>query len=242
MCSRASSRHISSAPSFRGRGKAVEDARGREFKSSVEDTPAGGTSSLEELEDVDVKYELERERKPGEKNELERIIEDAIKIAMNELVPIGFKESNWRRLSPEERFYLKGLDLEYKGEYRSGVYQEMARGFGLREYRYMLNTSKANQTRLYTPIEYKNRDLGTEGFSNSLVRNILFAIRETNTSENPEEGRKWLHTELPDYWEKREFILDIFRYIDSRCHYLEYWKSDVIALELLIGKIENDRV
>ncbi len=103
------------------------------------------------IEDVDVSYELERERKPGEKSELEQIIEDAIKIAMNELVPAGFRENNWRRLSPEERFYLKGLDLEYKGEYRSGVYQEMARGFGLREYKYMLNTSKANQTRLYTP-------------------------------------------------------------------------------------------
>lgn len=194
------------------------------------------------IEDVDVKYELERERKAGEKSELELIIEDAIKIAMNELVPTGFKESNWRRLSPEERFYLKGLDLEYKGEYRNGVYQEMARGFGLRDYKYMLNTSKANQTRLYTPFEYRNRDLGTEGFSNSLIRNILFAIRETQISEDPEDGRKWLYTELKDYWERRELILDIFRYIDSRCHFLEHWKSDIAALELLIGRIENDRV
>lgn len=194
------------------------------------------------IEDVDVKYELERERITGEKSELERIIEDAIKIAMNELVPTGFKENNWRRLSPEERFYLKGLDLEYKGEYRNGVYQEMARGFGLRDYKYMLNTSKVNQARLYTPFEYKNRDLGTEGFSNSLVRNILFAIRETQISEDPEDGRKWLYTELQDYWERRELILDIFRYIDSRCHFQEHWKSDIAALELLIGRIENDRV
>ena len=194
------------------------------------------------IEDIDVKYELERERKAGEKSELERIIEDAIKIAMNELVPTGFKENNWRRLSPEERFYLKGLDLEYKEEYRNGVYQEMARGFGLRDYKYMLNTSKANQTRLLTPFEYKNRDLGTEGFSNSLLRNILFAIRETQISEDPEDGRKWLYTELTDYWDRRELILDIFRYIDSRCHFLEHWKLDITALELLIGRIENDRV
>ena len=118
----------------------------------------------------------------------------------------------------------------------------MARGFGLRDYKYMLNTSKANQTRLYTPYEYKNRDLGTIGFSNYLVRNILFAIRETQISEDPEDGRKWLYSEMQDYWERRELILDIFRYIDSRCHFLEHWKSDITALELLIGRIENDRV
>ncbi|MCX6251133.1 MAG: DUF1156 domain-containing protein [Bacteroidetes bacterium] len=194
------------------------------------------------IEDMDVKYELERERNPSEKSELERIIEDAIRIAMNELVPTGFRENNWRRLSPEERFYLKGLDLEYKSEYRNGVYQEMARGFGLHDYRYMLNTNKANQTRLYTSIEFKNRDLGTEGFSNSLVRNILFAIHETSINEDPMTGRNWLHTELADYWERRELILDIFRYIDSRCHYLEHWKGDITALDLLKGRIENDRV
>jgi hypothetical protein len=195
------------------------------------------------IEDVDVAWELERERQPGEKSELQQIIENAVKIAMNELVPSGFSAQHWRRLSPGERFYLKGLDLEYKGEYRNGVYQEMARGFGVRDYRPMLNTVKANQTRLITPTEYGSRDLGNEGFSGSLVRNILFAIRETRANDDPQAGRNWLFTELKDfYWEQRELMVAIFRYIDSRCRYLEQWKEDIAALALLSGRIENDHI
>lgn len=195
------------------------------------------------IDDVDVAWELERERQPGEKSELQQVIENAVKIAMNELVPSGFSAQHWRRLSPGERFYLKGLDLEYKGEYRNGVYQEMARGFGLRDYRPMLNTAKANQTRLITPAEYGSRDLGNEGFSGSLVRNILFAIRETRVNDDPQAGRNWLFTELNDlYWDQRELMVAIFRYIDSRCRYLEHWKEDVAALALLSGRIENDHI
>lgn len=195
------------------------------------------------IEDVDVAWELERERRPGVKSELQQIIENAVKIAMNELVPAGFSSQHWRRLSPDERFYLKGLDLEYKGEYRNGVYQEMARGFGVREYRSMLNTAKANQTRLFTPFEYGTKDLSGDGFGNSLVRNILFAVRETMVNDDPQAGRNWLFTELNDfYWEKRELMMALFRYIDSRCHFLEQWKEDIAALTLLAGRIENDHI
>src|SRR2546422_10523496 len=34
----------------------------------------------------------------------------------------------------EERFYVKGLDIESHGELRAGAYQELARGFGVKEY------------------------------------------------------------------------------------------------------------
>ena len=43
------------------------------------------------IEDIDVAYELARERKRGEVSPIERIIEDAVKTASNYLVPDGHR-------------------------------------------------------------------------------------------------------------------------------------------------------
>lgn len=194
------------------------------------------------IEDIDVNYELSRQRKKGEENEVEKIIQSAVRVAMDYLVPGGFDEHQWRKLHPEERFYLKGLEVEKHGEYRNGVYQEMARGFGLREYKHVLNSGKANMTRLRTPIEFKNRELGTEGFGGTLTRNILFAIYETKKTEDPRMGRNWLHNELRDYWGNRQLILHILKYMERNSEPIPHWADDVDALKLLQGFVANDSV
>lgn len=194
------------------------------------------------IEDINVTYELSRERKKGEENEIQKIIESAVKVAMDYLVPGKFDEHYWRKLDPEERFFLKGLEVEKHGEYRSGVYQEMARGFGLREYKQLLNSSQANLTRLKTAIEFKNRELGSEGFGSSLSRNILFAIYETHKTEEPQMGRNWLLNELPDYWGNRQLILHILNYIEFNAEPIPHWEKDIKALKLLKGFLENDSI
>ncbi len=60
------------------------------------------------IEDIDVAYELARERKRGEVSPIESIIEDAVKTASNYLVPEGIEPQRWKRLSPEEKRYLTG--------------------------------------------------------------------------------------------------------------------------------------
>jgi adenine-specific DNA methylase len=191
------------------------------------------------LDVVDVDYELNKERQSGEDNEIVKIIESAVRVAMDVLVPNGFSEANWRKLSPIERFYLKGLEVEQGGEYRSGVYTEMARGYGLREYRHLLKV-KANETRLITPLEYKIKDLGGEDFGGSLTRQILFAIHETHKAESPVEGRNWLYHEWPDYWSSRSLMLTILKYLILKTKDIKHWAKDVEAAELLKGYLEND--
>jgi len=66
----------------------------------------------------------------------------------------------WLQLVPEERLYLKGLEVESHGEFRSGVYQEFARGFGVRDYRFMLGTGKANETRHENPCLMVSSNVG----------------------------------------------------------------------------------
>ncbi len=196
-----------------------------------------------QIEDIDIERELSRARGKGERNPLEGVIENAVKIACDYLVPAGIDSWVWKQLMPEERFYLKGLELESHGEYRTGAYQELARGFGIREYKNLQQSGKANETRLKTALEFKDRDVGGEGFSSSLVRSILFAIRQTRQEEDTAAGKVWLR-EYPGYWEKRKEIVELLRYFASlgMNDAMEQWQEDSKAAKMLSVVVEQDHV
>ncbi|WP_199317070.1 anti-phage-associated DUF1156 domain-containing protein [Chroococcidiopsis sp. FACHB-1243] len=75
-----------------------------------------------EIEGMDIKHELFRERGKGEKSEFEKVIDRAVEIACNHLVPEEFSEFHWKSLTADERLYLKGVELEKHGEFRNGAY------------------------------------------------------------------------------------------------------------------------
>ncbi|MDG4596167.1 MAG: DUF1156 domain-containing protein [Candidatus Contendobacter sp.] len=192
------------------------------------------------IEDIDVAYELSRERKRGEASPIARIIENAVKTASNFLVPSGLEAQLWKRLSPEEKLYLKCLEVESHGDYRSGVFQEFARGFGVRDYTFMLQSGKANQTRLKTATEFKRRDWGTEGFGSSLLRHALFAVYQTADQDNTKVGLTYLKTELRDYWAQRENLVGMLGFLAKLP--IPHWTKDAEAARLLAGAVENDHV
>ena len=192
------------------------------------------------IEDIDVSHELSRERRRDESNPIENIIENAVRTASNFLVPADLPNHLWRQLAPEEKLYVKGLDVERHGDFRSGVYQEFARGFGVRDYRYLLHTSKANRTRLKTASEFGRRDLGDSAFGRSLVRHALYAVWQAAESGEVADSLTWLRAELPDYWPQREALGAVLRYlaaIDS-----DHWREDADAARLAAGAVENDHV
>jgi hypothetical protein len=194
------------------------------------------------IEDIDVAHELAKTRKRGEPSPIERIIADAVKVAHDYLVPQGFDAFVWKTLTPEERFYVKGLNIESHGELRVGAYQELARGFGVKEYQPLLASGKANQTRLKTASEFGARLLGNGGFSLSLVRHALFAMREVVRTGEVKTGKNWLRTEVQDYWPQRKNLLEILRYLSTMGLKLPHWQVDAKAAQLLAGAVENESV
>ena len=192
------------------------------------------------IEDIDIRRQLARERTAGEENPIEAIIADAVRTASNFLVPSGLSDHLWRRLDPEEKLYLKGLEVEGHDDYRSGVYQEFARGFGVRDYRFMLRTGKANETRLKTASEFQRSDLSGSPFSTSLVRHALYAIWRATEIGEVTESLNWLRTELPDYWPQREALIDVLRYL-ARIE-IDHWHQDAAAARVVAGAVENDHV
>ena len=200
-------------------------------------------TQYQNIEDIDITYELSKPRKKGsDKSEIEKIIDQAVVIACDYLVPKGFDTFVWKSLTPEERFYLKGLDIESHGEYRTGAYQELARGFGVKDYKPFLESGKANQTRLKTATEFTTKNLGDVGFSASLVRNALFAIRETVRTESTQQGKSWLRAEVRDYWNQRKNAIEILRYLATMGFKMNHWSVDAKAAEILAGALENDSV
>jgi putative DNA methylase len=195
-----------------------------------------------EIEGMDIKHELFRERGKGEKSEFEKVIDRAVEIACNHLVPEDFAEFHWKSLTADERLYLKGVELEKHGELRNGAYQELAKGFGVRDYNFLYAKTKSNEARFKTASEFKRTNLKSDGFDRTLVRHLLFAIHETVSKETVQEGLNYLKVEVPNYWSDRKRSLEILRYLSRLEHipHLPHWKKDAEAARVLAGAVEND--
>ncbi len=196
---------------------------------------------------IDVERELRRTRAKGETAPVAALIERAVRIASDELIPAGLEATVWRKLGPEERLYLKGIAVEARGDSREGVYQELARGYGANDYRQMLASRTANKARLKTPSELAARDLRPplQGeFAGSLLRYVLYAVYTVakDPEQGPQAARAYLRQELPDYWSARATIVGMLRYLRATPAALPHWTADVKAAQLLLGGIENDAV
>ena len=108
--------------------------------------------TAKKIEEIDVGYELSKIRKKGEKSPVEDLIERAVKIACDHLVPKGIDTHLWKSLTALERLYIKGLELESHGEYRTGVYQELARASALKNISLCSPRTKANQDTCSKPL------------------------------------------------------------------------------------------
>lgn len=192
------------------------------------------------IEGMDIERELSRPRTSAETNPIASLIEQAVKIAADHLIPKGFDSFVWKTLTAEERLYLKGLELEAHGEYRNGAYQELARGFGVREYTYLYASGTANETRFMNATEFGRKELGKSAFGNSLVRNALFAVREACAAEETSIGRNWLRNEMPDYWSQRKALVEVLRYFERMGHSSDAWSEDAEAAGLVAGAVAND--
>ncbi|WP_020565135.1 anti-phage-associated DUF1156 domain-containing protein [Methylosarcina fibrata] len=193
------------------------------------------------IEGINIENELFRERQKNQKSAFEKLIDQAVEIACNYLIPKSFDEFQWKGLSASERLYLKGLELEKHGELRAGAYQELAKGFGVREYAFMFAKTKANEVRFKTGTEFKRANLGGDNFAGSLMRHVLFALHETVTKENAREGVNYLRTEISDFWGNRKKIIEILRYLNRLAHidHMPHWEVDAEAAQTLAGAIEN---
>lgn len=202
-------------------------------------------TSYKMIEDIDVQYELTKQRKSGELSPIAQIIESAKKNAYDQLIPKDFESFIWKTLTAEERLYIKGLELEKQNIYQLSAYQELARGFGVNEYKGFMENTKANTARFKTACEWVNRNINDKaGFGVSLLRNVFMSIYLAEKEDNVQVGKNWLRNEVEDYWNKRDKICEILKYIATFEHIgnMEHWNSGAAIANILKELVENDGI
>jgi hypothetical protein len=215
----------------------------------------------------DVEHEVFAVRSRNEKSDFQIVIERALGIACDYLVPRGLDHS-WRDLSLAERYYLRALDIESRGERRKGMYEELARGFGVTDIRPLLKSDKANGARMHTSSGFaatllaqadgavadtnalptrrgRASSAAVHPFATSPLRHLLFAIRETAANDNsPEPGRQYLRDTFGQgYWNKREQFISLLEWLAQlgNAAGMEEWHADSAAARILAGRLRNDQ-
>ena len=218
------------------------------------------------LDGKDVEHEVFAVRAKNVKSDFQIVIERALGIACDTLVPRGLDHS-WRDLSLVERYFLRALDIESRGERRQGMYEELARGFGVTDIKPLLKNDKANGARMHTPTGLAGGLLGpingvqsgsdslpprrgragagvTHPFAASPLRHLMFAIHETSTADNsPEPGRQYLRdTYGQGYWTQRERFIGLLEWLSQLGNTagMEEWLEDSEAARILAGRLRND--
>ena len=218
------------------------------------------------IDGKDVEHEVFAVRDKSEKSDFETVIERALGIACDTLVPRGLDDS-WRELSLVDRYYLRAIDIESRGERRKGMYEELARGFGVTDIRPLLKSDKANGARMFTPsglaasllapikgvgsdaeILPARRGRASTGaphpFAASLLRHLMFSIRETTAADNsPEPGRQYLRDTFGQgYWGKREGFIALLEWLAAlgNAEGMNEWIADSEAARILAGRLRND--
>lgn len=220
------------------------------------------------LDGRDVEHEVFAVRGKNEKSDFQAVIERALVIACDTLIPRGL-EASWRDLKLAERYYLRALDIESRGERRQGMYEELARGFGVTDIKPLLKSDKANGARMHTASGFgaaglaplsgtgdasasatlpPRRGRAASGaphpFAAAPLRHLLFAVRETVVADdNPEPGRQYLRDTFGQgYWAQRERFVGLLEWLAALGNAvgMEEWAADSQAARMLAGRLRND--
>ena len=133
-----------------------------------------------------------------------------------------------RKVTPSQGPVLMVVRTQTSGEF--------ARGFGVRDCENLLQTGKANQTRLTTATEFARAD--SDG---TLIRHPLYATRRATATGGLTESLTGLRTELPNYHGPVcESAAAVLRYLATMD--MQHWREDAGAAKLVAGAVENDHV
>lgn len=120
------------------------------------------------------------------------------------------------------------------------AYDEFARAFGLDDHPRLLASGEANDARLKWAADFRGRELGEGDFGTTIVRHILFGIYTVMSEESARKAVIYLQQEVPDYWRRRQMIVEIARFLAARK--IVGKETECAAAEVLAGAVAVDRI
>jgi putative DNA methylase len=191
------------------------------------------------IEGFDMASDMARVRRRSEHTPLGEFIRGTVEDASGLLIPKDIDKTTWRKITKEERFYIKGLELQRHGVASVGAYQELARGLGVKDYSGFLENSRANEARLMTPTEWKLKNVEN---SFGLLRKVFAAIFIGHREDDPNKGRFYLKSKVEDYADQYHVLLSLCTYLAGLQSELAEtgWKNDAVQAGRLLNSLKAD--
>jgi len=191
------------------------------------------------IDGQDMAAEALRPRQSDSRDMVKEIIDFAVQVANEHLVPEGIAARLWERLSGPERFYLRMLDIEAGGAKKLDNYQNFAKAFRYGDYIAVMASTKANDARLKTALELKRAEFESE-FGKSSLRAVLFALYELQREVDIDEAISHLRDLVPGYLSRRDDLLALASAIAAKREVKA--PAEAQAARILFSRIKNERL
>jgi adenine-specific DNA methylase len=193
------------------------------------------------IDSIDMTKEALRPRTKGERGVVGEIIEFAVQVANDHLVPEGLEPSLWETLNGPERFYMRMLDVETTAARKLDTYQNFAKAFRLGKdwQRDLLGSQKPNAARLRAAAEFK-KTVFEGDFGTSKTRSILYAIFEIQSDVDGELVLAHLRDLIPNYLTEREALIEIAAYIARKREGVD--NGEASAARVVHGLMRHERL
>jgi hypothetical protein len=191
------------------------------------------------IDGQDMAVEALRPRQPGGSDTVKEIIDFAVQVANEYLVPEGLAASLWERLSGPERFYLRMLDIEAGGAKKLDNYQNFAKAFRYGDYTSVMGSTRPNDARLKTALELKRAEFESE-FGKGPLRAVLFALYELQRDIDIDEVISHLRDLVPGYLTRREDLMALASAIAAKRELKA--PTEAQAARILFSRIKNERL
>jgi len=182
-----------------------------------------------------------RPRQKGSTTMVDDLIEFAVGVANNCLVPTGLTKPVWDRLRPVERFYLKLLELECRGFKTLDNYQNFAKAFKVGDFKPLMESQKANSARLKSSVEFGRAEMSGESeLANTLLRGVLYALMELQKDVDGDEVLQHLSFNVEEYFSKRPMLVELCGFLAKQLTGLR--EDEASAARVLHDLIQNQRL
>ena len=193
------------------------------------------------IDGKDMAAEAQRPRIKGHTTLVDELIEYAVGVANQALVPSGIEKSIWDKLQPAERFYLKMLDLEAKGSKTLDNYQNFAKAFKVRDFKPMMGSERANAARVKSADEFGRSEMGQSSeFFNTPVRGILYGLMELQKDKDGDDVVAHLADNIGNFYNQREVVAELADYMSKKLQTLRPVESS--NARVLRDLVRNQRM
>jgi len=191
------------------------------------------------IDGQDMVAEALRPRQKGERDVAKEMIDYAVTLANEHLVPEGLPAGVWERCSGPERFYLKMLDIEAVGIKKLDNYQNFAKAFRVADYANLMGSMKANDARLKSATDFKKATFEGE-FGVTPLRALLYALYELQREVDSDEVMAHLRDQVTAYLHRREDLMAFCQYLAAKRE--GRLPEDAGAARVLLTRIKNERL